>query len=90
MFNAQSIAVRIERKLHAKGYAQMQDAYAIRANPIAYMDAVLKRYEKLSEEHGRKAADFWEVYERFEGCKLDEFGEEMAQNFANDISALFI
>lgn len=89
MFNAQSIAVRIEHKLSAEGYAKLNDADAIRSDPMGFMDTVLKRYEKISEEHDRKAADFWDVYENYKGCKLDDFGEEMAQNFANDVADLF-
>lgn len=46
MFNYQSIAVRIEHALQSHGYAAMGDADAIRSNPMAFMDAVLKRYEK--------------------------------------------
>ncbi len=89
MFNAQNTAVRIEWKLEAHGYAKMGDADAIRANPMGFMDTVLKRYEKISEEHDRKSADFWEVYKNYEGCTLDDFGEEMARNFANDVADLF-
>lgn len=89
MFNAQSIAVRIEHKLCAEGYAKTGDADSIRANPMAFMDTVLKRYEKTSEEHGEKAADFWEVYENYVGCRLDEFSEEVARNFAADVVDLF-
>mgnify|MGYP000292509845 CR=1 FL=1 len=89
MFNYQSIAVRIEHALQSHGYAKMGDADAIRSNPMAFMDTVLKRYEKMSEEHNEKSADFWEVYKNYEGRCLDEFGEEMARNFANDIVDLF-
>lgn len=89
MFNAQNFAIRIEHKLVAEGYAKSHDADAIRSNPMEFMDTVLKRYEKISDEHERKAADFWETYENYKGCKLDDFGEEMAKNFANDVVDLF-
>lgn len=89
MFNYQNIAVRIEHALQPHGYATMGDADAIRSNPMAFMDTVLKRYEKISEEHDERSADFWEVYKNYEGCRLDEFGEEMAKNFANDVIDLF-
>ena len=89
MFNYQYIAVRIEHILQLHGYAKEGDADIIRSNPMAFMDAVLKQYEKASEEHDRKSADFWEVYKNYEGCRLDEFGDEMAQNFANDVVDLF-
>ncbi len=89
MFNYQYIAVRIEHTLQLHGYAKAGDADIIRSNPMAFMDAVLKQYEKASEEHDRKSADFWEVYKNYEGCRLDEFGDEMAQNFANDVVDLF-
>lgn len=89
MFNFQSVAVRIERKLRAEGYADIGDADLIRADPMGYMDTVLNKYEKISEEHDRKAADFWEIYEHYKGCRLDEFGEEVANNFAADIVDLF-
>lgn len=89
MFNYQSIAVRIEHALQSRGYAKMGDADSIRSNPMEFMDTVLKRYEKISEEHDERSADFWEVYKNYEGRRLDEFGEEMARNFANDIVDLF-
>ena len=89
MFNYQSIAVPIEHALQSHGCAAMGDADAIRSNPMAFMDAVLKRYEKISEENDKKSADFWEVYKNYEGRRLDEFGEEMAHNFANDVVDLF-
>ena len=89
MFNYQYIAVRIEHTLQLHGYAKAGDADIVRSNPMAFMDAVLKQYEKASEEHDRKSADFWEVYKNYEGCRLDEFGDEMAQNFANDVVDLF-
>lgn len=90
MINAQSIAVRIEQKLRAKGYAKMGDADLIRADPMAFMDTVLKHYEAISEENDKKAADFWEVYEQYKGYRLDDFGEDAAQEFATDIANLFV
>ena len=89
MFNYQSVAVRIEHTLHAHCYASLGDADAIRSNPMGFMDVVLKRYEKLSEENDERSADFWEKYEKYKDCRLDEFGEEVAQNFATDIVDLF-
>lgn len=67
----------------------MGDADAIRSNPMAFMDTVLKRYEKISEKHDERSADFWEVYKNYEGCHLDEFGKEMAKNFTNNVIDLF-
>ena len=85
MFNYQNVAIRIEHALRSHGYASMGDADAIRSNPMDFMDAILKRYEKLSEENDGRSADFWEKYEKYKDCRLDEFGEEVAQNFAADI-----
>ena len=82
MFNAQNPAVRIERILREHGYAKQGDADLIRRDPMGFMDAVLKRYEKVSEENDGKAADFWETYECHVGDRLDDFGEEMARSFA--------
>lgn len=56
---------------------------------MGVMDAVLKVYENLSAENDTRSADFWEKYERFKGCRLDEFGEEAAEQFVNDVYALF-
>ena len=70
MFNYQYIAVRIEHTLQLHGYAKAGDADIIRSNPMAFMDAVLKQYEKASEEHDRKSADFWEVYKNYEAVAL--------------------
>ena len=57
MFNYQYIAVRIEHTLQLHGYAKAGDADIIRSNPMAFMDTVLKQYEKASEEHDRKSAE---------------------------------
>ncbi len=89
MFNYQNIAVRIESILQLHGYAKTGDADAIRSNPMAFMDAVLKQYEKVSEENDGKAADLWETYECHVGDRLDDFGEEMARSFAADVADLF-
>ncbi len=53
------------------------------------MDVVLQRYEKISEINDEKAADFWDKYESFKGKRLDDFGEETAGHFAEDVAALF-
>ena len=89
MFNPQSQAVRIEHKLHARGYVGLHTAGQIRNDPMGVMDTVLRRYEKISEENDIRSADFWEKYERFKGCRLDEFGEEAAEQFVKDVYALF-
>ena len=89
MFNAQNPAVRIERVLREHGYARAGDADSIRKDPMGYMDDVLKRYEKVSEENNERAADFWEIYGCHVGERLDDFGEEMARTFAADVVNLF-
>lgn len=89
MFNPQYLAVRIEHKLHAKGYVGLHAADQIRSDPMGVMDTVLRRYENLSEENDTRSADFWEKYEQYKGCRLDEFGEEVAEQFVKDVCALF-
>lgn len=89
MFNPQAYAVRIEHCLTAHGYATSGDADFIRRDPLGFMDAVLKIYEKISEENNLKAADFWDRYEKFKGDRLDDFGEESAKHFAEDVAELF-
>lgn len=89
MFNPQYLAVRIEHKLHAKGYVGLHTADQIRKDPMGVMNNVLKTYENLSAENDTRSADFWEKYEQYKGCRLDEFGEEAAEQFVNDVCALF-
>lgn len=89
MFNPQQYAVRIEHKLCAKGLAKSGDADLIRKDPMGFIDAVLKIYEKQSEEYELRSADFWDKYEEHKGSRLDEFGEESARLFAEDVVSLF-
>ena len=89
MFNPQAYAVRIEHCLRGHAYAMYGDANDIRRDPIGFMDVVLQRYEKISEINEEKAADFWDKYESFKGKRLDDFGEETAGHFAEDVAALF-
>ena len=89
MFNPQSKAVRIEHKLHAKGYVGLHTADQIRKDPMGVMNDVLKTYENLSAENDTRSADFWEKYEQYKDCRLDEFGEEAAEQFVKDVYALF-
>lgn len=89
MVNYQLLAVRIEHKLKAHGYAISGDADSIVRDPLGYMNIVLLRYEKQSERNEQKALDFWERYKSYKGHRFDEFDEEVAKKFANDISALF-
>lgn len=89
MMNPQSYAVRIETKLRAVGYAEYGDADFIRANPMEFMDTVLSHYEKISPADEERATEFWEKYEHLKGQRLDDFGEDTAQEFVTDIVNLF-
>lgn len=89
MFNAQNYAVRIEYKLHAHGLAAEHSADQIRRDPIGFMDVALSLYERQNEEYEFKAADFWDKYESYKGKRLDDFGEETAKHFVEDVIALF-
>jgi len=89
MFNPQTYAIRIEYILNKHSYAVSHDADLIRKNPLEFMDAVLKRYESVSPEREERAADFWDKYDSYEGMSLDQFGEETAAQFVEDIKALF-
>lgn len=89
MYNPQFDAIDIETFLNSKGYAKLGDADSIRKNPLDYMDGVLKHYEKLSDRHDKRSADFWDKYERFKGKRLDDIGEATAKQMKSDIKALF-
>lgn len=89
MFNPQSYAVRIERKLRAHALAAEHSADQIRRDPIGFMDVALSLYETQNEEYEFKAAEFWDRYESYKGKRLDDFGEETAKHFVEDVIALF-
>ena len=89
MFNPQANAVAIEMTLRNKNRAKMQDADFIRNDPLGYLDEVLAVYEKESEENEMRGADFWDKYEHLKGIKLDEWGEEQADQLVKDVRALF-
>lgn len=89
MFNPQNYAVSIELFLRPKGYALMGDADTIRIDPIAYLDVVLSRYEKQSEEHEKLAVNFWDKYEKYKGKSIDELGEKIITQIISDFKELF-
>lgn len=89
MMNPQSYAVRIEQKLRTEGYAKLGDADSIRADPMTFMNNVLCRYERISKDNEERAANFWDMFEHFCGCRLDEFGEDAAREFTTAIVNLF-
>lgn len=85
MFNAQSQAVRIEMKLQECGWAKTGDADNIRKDPISFLGGVLPRFECTSDEVENASADFWDRWESYKGKRLDEFGEEQAREFTNEL-----
>ena len=89
MFNPQSYAVSIELFLRPKGYALMGDADTIRKDPIAYLDIVLSRYEKQSEEHEKLALNYWDKYEKYKGKSIDELGADVTTHMISDFKELF-
>ena len=89
IFNAQSIAVRIEHILYPHALACLGDADRISNDPIGFMNTVLSIYEKDSEEKGQLAADFWDNYKDYQGQSLYSMGEKLSTQLANDIKALF-
>ena len=89
MNNPQSKAIVIEHFLTSKNYADLGDADAIRKDPIAFMDSVLKKYERISEENDKRSADFWDKYEQFKGKRLDEFDDDTVNQLILDIKCLF-
>lgn len=88
-FNPQSKAIQIEHILYQHGLTTTHSADAIRKNPMEVLDSALKIYEKRSEDHDKKAADFWDKYEKFIDKTLDQFGSETVDKFINDIKNLF-
>ena len=89
MYNSHFDAVCIENFLISKGYAKLGDASEIQKNPLGYMDSVLRDYEKLSDRHDKRSADFWEKYECFKGKKLDDIDHDTVKQMKTDIRALF-
>jgi len=88
-FNPQSKAIQIENILNKQGLAMLHSADTIRKNPMAFLDTALKIYEKHSDEHEKRAADFWDKYEKFSEMSLDDIGNDTVDQMISDLRALF-